>query len=118
MSASVRERMLALLDSMEKSQTEETETETVETGEAKIEIEDIPTPYQARVDKYIVNILEVHKINVPWDPHYLVACKLKDGGWESNVFHVKCNNAEELAEKIIEEIQRYEATKRLGVSIT
>jgi len=90
--------------------------ESKEKGEeAKIRLEDIPPMTQSTIGKYVLVIVEVHKLNLPWGTQYIVACRLKDGNYTSPIFHVYCTDAADFQVKIAEEIKRYEAAKLAGV---
>ena len=82
---------------------------------AKIQLESIPPMTQATIGKYVIVIVEVHKVNLPWGTQYIVACRLKDGNYTSPVFHVYCTDATDFQMKVAEEIKRYEAAKAAGV---
>ena len=60
-----------------------------------------------------VIIREVHKMNVPWDPHYVASVQLIDDedNWVSKVFPIDFHNTKELERKVIQEIMMYEMAK-------
>jgi len=60
-----------------------------------------------------VIIREIHKVNVPWDPHYIASIQLidDDDNWVSNAFPLDFHNTKELEKKIMQEIILYELAK-------
>jgi hypothetical protein len=94
---------------------EGSKSETAPAGEEKVPLESIPPMTQVSVGKYTLIIIEVHKLNPPWGPEYIVACRLKDGDYVSPLFHVYCRDANDFKVKVAEEIRRYEAAKAAGV---
>lgn len=94
-----------LLPPKEEEGGEEREGET-EVKREFLKLEEIQTPSEGKIGEYIVTIVEVHKINVPWNPHYLVAVRVRKGDWQSPLFHVPCKDTKEFYEKIREELRR------------
>jgi hypothetical protein len=94
---------------------EGSKSETAPAGEEKVPLESIPSMTQVVVGRYTLIIVEVHKLNPPWGPEYIVACRLRDGDYLSPLFHVYCRDAGDFKAKVAEEIKRYEVAKAAGV---
>jgi hypothetical protein len=60
-----------------------------------------------------VIIREVHKMDIPWDPHYVASVQLIDDedNWVSKVFTIDFHNTKELERKVVQEIIMYEMAK-------
>lgn len=67
----------------------------------------------ADVGQIRVIIREIHRADVPGNPHYIASVQLVDGDWVSRVFPVDFKNLDELRRKIALEIQLYLSAKQL-----
>mgnify|MGYP000386111748 CR=1 FL=1 len=93
----------------------EGEREEEHTTEPTINIEDLSSGQQFRVQGITIRIIEVHKLQFPWKTEYSVGVRLRDGKYESQTFNVTCKDAKDFAEKIKEEVSRYLLLKKMGI---
>ena len=78
-----------------------------------MELDKLELPAVAKEKGIQVIIREIHKVDVPWDKHYIVACQIKEGDWTSHIFHLYPHNAQEFKEMIKKEIANYLKSKAL-----
>jgi hypothetical protein len=63
-------------------------------------------PIDVEIERCIVSLLEVAKLNLPWD-EYLVSVQVRCGDASSQIFHVSYRDSRELMTKLRFEVAKF-----------